>query len=73
MTADEVRRRATKIAQSLNWPWDAAALDVRSWRIWPFPHVWLVKSRVVRDRAIATMRINDRTQKMVSGRVRYGI
>jgi hypothetical protein len=71
MMQDEVKRRATELATKLNWPWDVNALEVRSWRLWPFARVWSVKSRVAGDNAIAMMRINDRTRKMVFGRVRY--
>jgi hypothetical protein len=71
MTADEAQARATEIAASLHWPWDAAALSVRSWRIWPFPRVWRVESRAAKDGAIVWMRLNDRSRAMVFGRVRY--
>ena len=71
MTADEAQQRATEIAASLNWPWDAAALSVRSWRVWPFARVWRIESRVAKDGAITWMRLNDRSRAMVFGRVRY--
>jgi hypothetical protein len=71
MTADEAQRRATEIAASLNWPWDAAALSIRSWRVWPFARVWRVESRVANTGALVRMRLNDRIRAMTFGRVRY--
>jgi hypothetical protein len=74
MTDKGARDRAAQIAEELNWPWDAAEVDVRSLRVWPFPRVWRVRSRVVVDGAGVTtfMRINDRDGEMRFGRVRYG-
>lgn len=71
MTQEQAKLRATELATKLNWPWDANALEVRSWRVWPFSRVWRIISRVPKDNAVAMMRINDRTRKMVFGRVRY--
>lgn len=71
MTEAEAIQRANEIAEELNWPWDAAAVLVKSWRVWPLARVWQITSDVQRDNAVAMMRINDRTQKMVFGRVTY--
>lgn len=71
MTRDEARSRATEIAAGLNWPWDTATIQVRSWRVWPFARVWQVKSCVEQSNTIAFMRINDRSRAMISGRVTF--
>jgi small-conductance mechanosensitive channel len=71
MTRDEAQRLATQIAESLKWPWDPAAIHVRTWRLWPLPRVWQVRSHVSRDNAVATMQISDRSRKLIQGRVAY--
>jgi hypothetical protein len=71
MDHEEALIQATQIASSKNWPWDVTATTVRSWRIWPFPRVWEISSRVVASNYTSLMRINDRSRKMTFGRVIY--
>jgi hypothetical protein len=72
MTREQIERLATEAARSLNCPWDANALETKSWRLWPLRiRVWQVRSRVASDGAVATMRINDWTGKVFFGRVLY--
>ena len=70
MTEEEAIQAAGKKARELNMPWDSTDVKAKLMRLWPFPGVWRVESRVKAESSQSTILVNVRTGEAVPKSVR---